>query len=71
MAQYDPFDEYLKQSEPGKRNKGYAWNTAIGLQKVDGLEPSKYLIDTAIRNIEGEISIDEAQTHPLTIFSQS
>ena len=61
MAQYDPFDEYLKQSEPGKRNKGYAWNTAIGLQKVDGLKPSKYLIDTAIRNIEGEISIDEAQ----------
>lgn len=57
----DPFKEYIKQSEPNKRDKGYAWHTAIGLQAVDGLKPSKYLIDTAIKNIEGEISIDEAQ----------
>lgn len=57
----DPFKEYIKQSEPTKREKGYAWHTAIGLQAVDGLEPSKYLIDTAIKNIEGDISIDEAQ----------
>lgn len=56
----DPFKEYIKESEPGKRDKGYAWNTAIGLQAVDGLKPSKYLVDTAIRNIEGDISIDEA-----------
>ena len=58
----DPFKEYIKQTEPGKREKGYAWHTAIGLQAVDGLKPSKYLIDTAIKNIEGDISIDEAQT---------
>ena len=57
----DPFKEYLVQTEPGKRDKGYAWNTAIGLQAVDGLKPSKYLLDTAIQNIEGEISFDEAQ----------
>lgn len=57
----DPFEEYMKQSEPSKRDKGYAWHTAIGLQAVDGLKTSKYLIDTAIRNIEGDISIDEAQ----------
>lgn len=57
----DPFKEYLIQSEPDKREKGYAWHTAIGLQAVDGLKPSKYLIDTAIKNIEGDISIDEAQ----------
>lgn len=57
----DPFKEYIKQSEPDKRDKGYVWHTAIGLQAVDGLKPSKYLIDTAIRNIEGDISIDEAQ----------
>ena len=57
----DPFKEYIKQTEPGKRDKGYAWHTAIGLQAVDGLKPSKYLIDTAIKNIEGDISIDEAQ----------
>ena len=57
----DPFKEYIKQSEPSKRDKGYAWHTAIGLQAVDGLKTSKYLIDTAIKNIEGYISIDEAQ----------
>jgi fido (protein-threonine AMPylation protein) len=57
----DPFKEYIKQSEPDKRYKGYAWHTAIGLQAVDGLKPSTYLIDTAIKNIEGDISIDEAQ----------
>ena len=56
----DPFKEYIKESELGKREKGYAWHTAIGLQAVDGLKPSKYLVDTAIRNIEGDISIDEA-----------
>ena len=57
----DPFKEYLKQGEPEKKEKGYAWHTAIGLQAVDGLKTSQYLIDTAIKNIEGEISIDEAQ----------
>lgn len=56
----DPFKEYIIESEPGKRDKGYAWHTAIGLQAVDGLKTSQYLVDTAIRNIEGDISIDEA-----------
>ena len=41
----DPFREYLIQAEPGRREKGYAWNTAIGLQAVDGLKPSQYLVD--------------------------
>lgn len=57
----DPFKEYIRQSEPNKRSKGYAWNTAIGLQAVDGLTPSQYLIDTAVQNIEGSITIEEAQ----------
>ncbi|MFI3213769.1 MAG: Fic family protein [Eubacteriales bacterium] len=57
----DPFKEYLIQTEPNKRDKGYVWHTAIGLQAVDGLKPSKYLVDTAIQNIEGEISFEEAQ----------
>ena len=57
----DPFKEYIRQTEPDKKDKGYAWHTAIGLQDVDGLTPSKYLIDTAIQNIEGEITLDEAQ----------
>lgn len=58
----DPFKEYLKESEPDKAYKGYAWSTAIGLQAVDGLKPSKYLIDTAIQNIEGKITMKEAQS---------
>ena len=57
----DPFEEYLKESEPDKASKGYAWSTAIGLQAVDGLKPSKYLIDIAIRNIEGKITIKDVQ----------
>lgn len=57
----NPFKEYLNEIEPEKANRGYAWNTAVGLQAVDGLKPSRYLVDTAIKNIEGEISIKEAQ----------
>ena len=55
------FDEYIRQGEPQKREKGYAWQTAIGLQAVDGLKPSHYLIETARKDIEGEITIDEAE----------
>lgn len=56
----DPFKEYIRESEPDKRDKGYAWHTAIGLQAVDGLKTSEYLVHTAVRNIEGEISFEEA-----------
>ena len=56
----DPFKEYIKESEPDKAYKGYAWSTAIGLQAVDGLKPSKYLYDTAIQNVEGKITMNEA-----------
>ena len=56
----DPFKEYIREAEPDKRDKGYAWHTAIGLQAVDGLKTSEYLVRTAVRNIEGEISFEEA-----------
>ena len=55
------FEEYTRVSEPHKREKAYAWRTAIGLQAVDGLQVSDYLKQTARRNIEGEITIDEAR----------
>ena len=55
------FNEYIRQGEPDKRGKAYAWRTAIGLQAVDGLQTSEYLKDTARKHIEGEISIDEAR----------
>ncbi len=57
----DPFEEYIRHIEADKKEKSYAWQTAIGLQEVDGLKPSQYLISTAIKNIEGEISIDTAE----------
>ena len=54
------FDEYIRQSEPSKQQKGYIWQTAIGLQDVDGLKPSEYLIETAKKNIDGDITLEEA-----------
>lgn len=58
----DPFAEYIRGSEPEKRCKVYAWHTAIGLQAVDGLKTSEYLQSIALRNIEGEISFEEANS---------
>ncbi len=55
------FEEYIRQGEPHKREKGYAWQTAIGLQAVDDLKPSEYLIQTACQHIEGDITIVEAK----------
>ena len=54
------FESYIRHGEPEKKDKAHAWAVAIGLQQVDGLTPSAYLFDTAKRNIEGEISIEEA-----------
>ena len=53
-------NEYIRQGEPDKVDKSNAWKTAIGLQDVDGLKPSEYLIETAKEHIEGKITILEA-----------
>ena len=55
------FEEYIRHTDASKKDKTIAWSTAIGLQQVDGLTPSAYLYDTAKRNIEGELSFDEAK----------
>jgi len=55
------FEKYIRQSEPHKREKGYAWQTAIGLQAVDGLKTSDYLRQTARQHIEGDITIEEVK----------
>ena len=47
----DNFEEYLRQGEPNKAEKAKVWKTAIGLQQVDGLKPSEYLITIAKQNI--------------------
>ena len=54
-------DEYIRQGEPQKRERSEAWKVAIGLQQVDRLQTSDYLLDTAKRHIEGDISIIEAK----------
>jgi fido (protein-threonine AMPylation protein) len=64
------FDEYIRQGDPEQQEKGYIWQTAIGLQDVDGLKPSDYLIETAKQNIEGTITIDEVQSRLDTYYKQ-
>lgn len=61
MEAYDELEKYLREDEPDRRYRSAAWSTAIGLQDVDGLKTSEYLRQTAVKNIEGEISIDEAR----------
>ena len=56
---YLNFDEYIRQGEPQKKERAEAWHVAIGLQAVDGLKVSDYLLELARRNIEGEISMEE------------
>lgn len=58
---YLDFDQYIRQGEAGQKERAQAWRTAIGLQAVDGLKTSEYLQQTALRNIEGEITIDQAR----------
>ena len=55
----DPFEEYIKNLPPSRKELGQAWSAAIGLQDVDGLKPSEYLYDTAKKSIDGEISVEK------------
>ena len=63
-------EEYIKQGEPERAEKSEAWQTAIGLQAVDGLKISEYLLDTAKEHIEGKITIDEAQKRIHSYYEQ-
>ena len=63
-------EEYIKQGEPERAEKSEAWQTAIGLQAVDGLNTSEYLLDTAKDHIEGKITIDEAQKRIHSYYEQ-
>lgn len=66
----DNFEEYLRQGEPNKAEKAKVWKTAIGLQQVDGLKPSDYLIATAKQNIEGYITIEEVKQRIDSYYKQ-
>ena len=65
MSYDDPslseFRGYFKAKEPGRRERAEAWATAIGLQKVDGLSVSRYLVETAKEHIEGRITQAQAR----------
>lgn len=65
------FEMYIREAEPEKREKGYAWHTAIGLQAVDGLKPSRYLVETAIQNIEGKFTLHDAQERVDAYYRES
>ena len=67
--QYE-LEAYIKQGEPSKIEKSEAWQTAIGLQDVDGLKTSEYLLDTAKDHIEGKISIEEADSRIISYYEQ-
>lgn len=67
----DNFEEYLRQGEPNKAEKAKVWKTAVGLQQVDGLKPSDYLISTARQNIEGDITIEEVKQRLDNYYQQN
>ncbi|MDR1517212.1 MAG: Fic family protein [Dysgonamonadaceae bacterium] len=64
------FDEYIRQGEPSQKEKAEIWRTAIGLQDVDGLKPSEYLLETARKNIEDKITIGEVQQRINAYYTQ-
>ena len=63
-------EEYIRQGEPDRAEKIEAWQTAIGLQAVDGLNTSAYLLNTAKDHIEGKITIDEVQRRIHSYYEQ-
>lgn len=67
----DPFAHYVRQGSPSQRALTAAWQAGIGLQAVDGLAPSPYLITTARSSIEGEITLDEVQCLVNSYYQQN
>lgn len=63
-------EEYIRQGEPDQVEKSEAWQIAIGLQQVDGLKTSAYLLDTAKEHIEGKITIGEAQNRIQSYYQE-
>lgn len=57
----DTFDEYLIQGEVSQKQRAEHWQIAIGLQAVDRLKPSPYLLDLAKQHIEGAIDLAAAK----------
>lgn len=58
-------DAYRVAGEPAQGERARSWQTAIGLQEVDGLRVSDYLVDAAKSHIEGhrDLSATQALVH--------
>ena len=54
-------EQYLYAGEPEVGERATAWDVAMGLQAVDGLEVSEYLREIAGDQIEGRIGFDEVR----------
>ncbi len=63
-------ETYLRQSEPEQAEKSAAWRAAIGLQDVDGLKTSAYLLETAKQHIEGQIDITTVKQRLHSYYEQ-
>lgn len=57
----ESLEVYIREGEPERAEKSLAWQTAIGLQDVDGLKTSDYLLETAKAHIDGDIDIATAK----------
>ena len=55
----DPFEEYIRQVEPGKKELGYAWYTAIGLQDIEIPESVGNKTQKHIRDLFEEFGYDK------------
>jgi len=55
----DVFEKFKQSDDPQVRERASNWRSAIGLQAVDGLTVSDYLIELACKNIEGELTSEE------------
>ena len=56
------FEEYKNHPDESVRERTTHWTIAIGLQCVDGLNVSDFLIQVARQEIEGKITMNKAQT---------
>ena len=67
---YKEFEQYLASGEPGMEERARNWSMAIGLQDVDRLKPSEFLLEQAKANIEGKISSEEVGKRLDEYYSQ-
>lgn len=67
---YQGLEQYLTSGEPGVEERARNWSIAIGLQDVDRLKPSEFLLEQAKANIEGSLSSEEVGKRLEKYYSQ-